>query len=162
MDMNSAWQPPEDAPVPAQVVQRSPRRAWLPAAIIGLAIVVAAAVVAGALVFRSSRSGGTCQAWAETRQTLRAIPALPKDWSWATPNIDEDIKRQNAPVGAALDNFQGKIAAKPADVAQAAKDYVAIRRHQINTLADHSYVRATGDAVDAALANLDQACGITS
>lgn len=161
MDMNSPWQPAEDAPVLPPVLQPSPRKPWLPAAIIGSAIVVAAALVGGALLLRGKGSAGTCQAWGETGQTLRSIPALPKNWNWETPNIDTDIKNQNAPVGAALDIFEGKIADKPADVAQAAHDYVAVRREQMRTLADHSYVASTGTAVDNALAQLDQVCGIT-
>ena len=44
------------------------------------------------------------------RLTLRAIPALPNGWTWDTPNIDNLIKIQNAPVAIALDLFEPKIA----------------------------------------------------
>ena len=87
---------------------------------------IAAGLVAGALILRGDGDGAsnsvatTCQAWSETRETLRSIPALPRDWNWNTPNIDTYIKNQNAPVGKALDLFEPKIAPTPADVAQAA------------------------------------------
>ena len=163
--MSMQWQPP---PLPPQVTRPPRRRSWLPAAIIGSAIVIAAGLVAGALILkdRSVSDGagfdgaGTCQAWIQTRQTLRSIPALPEGWNWSTPNIDNYIRIQNAPVGKALDVFEPEIAAEPADVAQAARDYVAVRRHQMQSLANHTYVSADGVAVDTALGNLNRLCGI--
>lgn len=137
----------------------------MPAAIIGSAVVIAAALVAGAVILRGADGGGrdaptTCQAWAETRLALRAVPPLPGGWTWLTPNIDILVKFQNGPVGFALDRFDPQIAAEPADVAQAARDYVAARRAQMRSLADRSYQPADGAAVDAALARLNQLCGI--
>ena len=135
------------------------------AAIIGSAIVIAAGLVGGALILKDkggSADGGmsTCQAWTETRQTLRAISALPQGWNWSTPNIDTYIAIQNAPVGKALELFESKIARQPADVAQAAQDYVAVRRNQMKSLSDHTYVAADGASVDLALGHLNQLCGI--
>jgi hypothetical protein len=157
--------PPQ--PLPPQAFDRrdrGTRSRWLPAAIIGAAILIAAGLVAGALILRGKEggtaAGGTCQAWTETRLTLRAIPALPEGWNWRTPNIDTYIKIQNAPVGIALDLFEPKIAPEPADVAEAAKDYVAVRRNQIKRLTDRTYVPADGAAVDTALGRLNQLCGI--
>jgi hypothetical protein len=140
----------------------------LPAAIIGSAIVIAAGLVAGALILKDrtasdgavSDRAGTCQAWTQTRRTLRSIPALPQGWNWSTPNIDNYIRIQNAPVGKALEVFEPEITAEPADIAQAARDYVAARRHQMQSLTDHTYVSADGVAVDAALGNLNRLCGI--
>jgi hypothetical protein len=169
--MSIQWQPPQPPlppPLPPSVRRPPHRRSWLPAAIIGSAIVIAAGLVAGALIL-SDRAGsdgagsdraGTCQAWTQTRQTLRSIPALPQDWNWSTPNIDNYIRIQNAPVGKALEAFEPEITAEPADVAQAARDYVAARRHQMQTLTDHTYVAADGVAVDTALRNLNRRCGI--
>jgi hypothetical protein len=143
-----------------------PGRPWLPAAIIGAAMVIAAALVAGAVILKRDGAAdagpGTCEAWAETRLTLRSIPALPNGWNWKTPNITALIKNQNAPVSKALDLFEPKIAAEPADVAQAAKQYVAARRTQIETLTDQSYTREVGAAVDKALTRLNELCGIPS
>ena len=156
-------QPPPVPPQAFDLRDRRTRSRWLPAAIIGAAIVIAAGLVAGALILRGtgvSEAGGTCQAWTETRVTLRAIPALPKDWTWRTPNIDTSIKNQNGPVGVALDLFEPKITPDPADVAGAAEDYVAVRRNQIKRLTDRTYVPADGAAVDTALGRLDQLCGI--
>lgn len=122
--------------------------------------------MAGALILKDKDSSqgasgsATCQAWMETRVTLRSIPALPTGWNWTTPNIDTYIRIQNAPVGNALDRFEGKIAADPADVAQAAHGYVSARRRQMQLLADHAYTPADGTAVDDALAHLDQVCGM--
>ena len=137
----------------------------MPAAIVGSAIVVAAGLVAGALILRGDGDGSTdtattCQAWTETRETLRSIPALPEGWNWNTPDIDTYVKNQNAPVGKALDLFEPKIAPTPADVAQAAQAYVAARRTQMQSLADRSYRPADGTAVDVALGNLNRLCGI--
>ena len=127
---------------------------------------LASALVASALILRGgggdSTDGAatTCQAWTETRQTLRSIPALPDGWNWNTPSIDTYIKNQNAPVAKALDMFEPKIAPAPADVAQAAQDYVAARRKQMLSLADRSYTPAEGAAVNVALENLNRLCGI--
>lgn len=162
------WQPPQPPGPPPSFDRPAPkiRSSWLPAAIIGSAIVIAAGLVAGALILKD-RGGAadsgptTCQAWTETRLTLRAIPALPQDWNWRTPNIDTFIKIQNAPVAIALDLFEPKIAAQPADVAQAAREYVAARRAQLQSLSDRSYVPADGVAVDQTLARLNQLCGIS-
>lgn len=164
--MSIQWQPPRPPlppPVPPPVRRPPPRRSWLPAAIIGSAIVIAAGLVAGALILSDravSDDAGTCQAWTQTRDTLRSIPALPQDWNWSTPNIDNYIKIQNAPVGKALEVFESEIADDPADVAQAARDYVAARRHQMKSLTNHTYVAADGVSVDTALGNLNRLCGI--
>lgn len=160
--MSMQWQPPLP-PLPAPVHRPPLRRSWLPAAIIGSAIVIAAGLVAGALILKDrtiSDGAGTCQAWTQTRQTLRSIPALPQDWNWSTPNIDNYIRIQNAPVGKALEVFEPEIADDPADVAQAARDYVAARRHQMQSLTNHTYVAADGVSVDTALGNLNRLCGI--
>ncbi|MGB3012592.1 MAG: hypothetical protein WBB54_14705 [Mycobacterium sp.] len=157
--MGMQWQPPSQPPPAA-------RKSWLPAAIIGAAIVIAGALMAGAVILKGGGAvtdGGattTCEAWAETRQTLRAIPALPGGWNWNTPNIENYIRIQNAPVGAALDLFEPKIAAEPVDVARAAEQYIAARRAQMAALTDRSYVPADGNSVDSALARLNQLCGI--
>jgi hypothetical protein len=153
--MGMQWQPLPPPPA---------RRAWLPAAIIGAAIVAAGGLVAGAVILSDdgppAGAGTTCQAWISTRDTLRAIPALPTGWNFNTPNIDNDIRIQNAPVGRALDLFEPEIAAEPADVAGAAREYVAARRGQMLALADRTYVPADGAAVDLALDRLNQLCGI--
>ncbi len=167
--MSSPWQPPVPPPLPPQRSQQpfpATRSRWLPAAIVGSAIVIAAGLVAGALILRGDGDGSTdtaattCQAWTETRETLRSIPALPEGWNWNTPNIDTYIKNQNAPVGKALDLFEPKIAPTPADVARAAQDYVTARRTQMQSLADRSYRPADGTAVDVALGTLNRLCGI--
>lgn len=163
MDPNQQWHPPMGPP-PAPLAIPRPRRPWLPAAIIGAAIVIAAGLIAGAMILKDDdKASGptTCEAWSETRMTLRAIPGLPNGWTWQTPNIATLIKNQNAPVAKALDIFEPKIAAQPADVAQAANDYIAARRHQIQTLSDRSYTPADGAEVDTALARLNELCGIT-
>jgi len=136
------------------------RKPWLPAAIIASAIVIAGGLVAAAVLFKGSSGVSTCQAWSETQATLRAIPALPANWTWETPDIDNMIQAQNAPVSKALDGFEDKISAQPADVAQAANDYVAARRQQVQSLTDRSYTPADGTAVDNSLNRLDQLCGI--
>lgn len=161
------WRPPGEQQLPPQMppppVRRS-GRPWLPAAIIGAAIVIAAGLIAGALILKKENTAtgpSTCEAWTETRLTLRAIPALPDGWTWQTPDIGTLIRNQNAPVAKALDIFEPKIAAQPADVAQAAKDYVAARRTQIQTLSNGSYTPQDGAAVDTALERLNELCGIT-
>ena len=73
-----------------------------------------------------------------TRLTLRSIPALPSGWNSKTPDIATLIKNQNAPVSKALDLFEPKISANPADVVAAAQQYVAARRKQAETLSDRT------------------------
>lgn len=169
MNPNQQWRPPAQPPLPPPRFDGGrPRngRTWLPAAIIGSAIVLAAGLVAGAVILKrdsgTPESAGptTCEAWSETRQTLRSIPPLPNGWNWNTPNIDTFIRNQNAPVAKALDLFEPKIDAEPADVAQAARDYVAVRRVQIKTLSDRTYTPEVGADVDTALKHLNELCGI--
>ena len=157
--MGMQWQqPPPPLPPPPT------KRAWLPAAIIGAAIVAAGGLVAAAVIFTGDGTPAgartTCQAWTSTRDTLRAIPALPTGWNFNTPNIDNYIRIQNAPVDRALDLFEPEIAAEPADVAAAAREYVATRRGQMQALTDRTYVPADGASVDLALDRLNQLCGI--
>jgi len=165
--MGMRWEPPPLPPQQYSPPRPTTRARWLPAAIIGAAIVIAAGLVAGAVILKGKEGGSagagptTCQAWTQTRQTLRAVPSLPQVWNWDTPNIDTYISNQNAPVGKALDLFEPQIAADPADVARAAQRYVDARRRQIQTLTDHTYVPADGVAVDSALVRLNQLCGIT-
>lgn len=153
--MNMPWQPPASS---------KPARRWLPAAIIGAAIVIAAGLVAGAFILKdrnaaSTAGGSTCQSWKQTRLTLLAVPSLPNGWSWTTPDIDTAIRLQNAPVGNALGLFETQITPEPADVAQAARQYVSARRQQMQTLTDHTYTGPDGEAVDNALVQLDKLCG---
>jgi len=131
--------------------------------IVGSAILVAIALVVGAVLLShkgSTKDGTTCQAWTQTRLALRAVPPLPDGWNWNTPNIDTVIKFQNGPVGFALDQFEPHIAPTPADVAQAATDYVIARRKQMNSLATRTYQPDDGATVDSALDRLNQLCGI--
>lgn len=153
--MNMPWQPPTAA---------KPARRWLPAAIIGAALVIAAGLVAGAFIIKernagTTATGSTCQSWKQTRLTLLAVPSLPANWSWTTPDIDNAIRLQNAPVGNALELFETQIVPEPVDVAAAARNYVAARRQQMQTLTDHTYTAPDGEAVDTALTQLDKLCG---
>ena len=158
--MSMQWQPPPVPPPANGRTDRTGRKSWLPAAIIGAAIVIAAGLVSGALILTSKDSGpSTCQAWTQTRQTLKSIPSLPDGWNWTTPDIDNSIRNQNKPVAQALDAFEPEIADKPADVAEAAKQYVAARRTQMQALTNRTYVPADGAAVNTALGNLDRLCG---
>jgi hypothetical protein len=161
MDPNLQWQPP--------AVRPPGRRAgtpWLPAALIGSAIVVAAGLIGGALILKNKdgarETRSTCQAWSETWGTLKDIPALPNGWNWNTPNIDMLVQSQNVPVGKALDAFEAEIATDPPDVARAARDYVAARRAQMKSLANRTYTAADGEAVDTTLEHLNELCGIRS
>ena len=71
MDTNPQWQPRPGAV--AAATDRAHQIPWLPAAIIGSAIVIAAGLVAGALILKDNRGDSvpdgamtTCQAWTET------------------------------------------------------------------------------------------------
>lgn len=138
-------------------------------AILAAALVVATGLVAGALILRDTRTAPaadagttTCEAWAQTRLALRAVPPLPDGWTWDTPGIDTLVEFQNGPVGFALDRFEPQINPEPVEVAQAARDYLGVRRTQMRSLADRTYRPADGAAVDDALTRLNQLCGITS
>lgn len=161
------WQPPPLQPPPPPYRPDKARSRWLPAAIIGSAILIAGGLVAGSLILRGDRAAPvaeagatTCQAWAQTRDALRAVPPLPNGWTWRTPNIDTLIRFQNGPVGYALDRFEPQIKPEPAEVAQAAREYLTVRRAQMAALADRSYRPADGAAVDAALERLNRLCNI--
>ncbi len=149
-------------PAPPPGFEQRPPRRWLPAAIFGAAVVIAAGLIGGALILKdhSATKDSTCQAWKQTRLNLLAVPALPNGWAWNTPGIDDTISLQNAAVGNALDVFESQIASEPTDVAQAARQYVTARRTQMQALADRTYTGRVGDAVDTALDRLDQACQI--
>lgn len=142
--------------------QQSPGRRWLPAAIVGAAIVIAGGLIGGALILKdtSAQQASTCQAWKQTRLNLLAVPALPDGWAWDTPGIDSTISLQNAAVANALDVFEGQIASEPTDVEQAAHQYVTARRAQMQALADRTYTGQVGNTVDTALDRLDQLCQV--
>lgn len=99
--MQNQWQPPPHPPLPPQNFDRRGRKTgspWLPAAIFGAAILVATGLVAGALILKDRSGCGTttCQAWTETRLTLRAIPALPEGLELAYPqhrHLHQDPER---------------------------------------------------------------------
>ena len=173
MDGNGPIQPPyPPAPAPAA------GRRWMPVAVISAAIIIAGALVGGAIIMSrgdttQATSGGsdgsglavtaassTCQAWKNTKAILVTIPDLPQGWSWDTPNIDTLINNQAAAVNAALDRFETEIAAEPADVASAANDYIAGRRKALKLLAEHTYRGADGEAGNQALARLNVLCGL--
>ena len=145
----------------------SASRRWLPAAIIGAAIVVAAGLISAALIFGKGRAadtnaaaasvnsavdGPTCQAWKSARATIGLIPQLPRGWDWNTPNIDTLIGNRVAATTVALDLFEPKIAP--------AHDYVAGRRKELKMLTEHTYTTADGVAGNEALARLNLLCGL--
>lgn len=167
--------PSYPAPAPA----KSGRSLW----IIFAGIVIAGALIAGAAFLALSgkdnaappaasptaapptgapiTDNSTCKAWRTTVPAIRAIPDLPSGWDWDTPNIDTYIANHNAAVGKVLDLFEPKIAPEPADVAAAAKDYVAARRNEMGLLANHTYRGADGVAGNVAFEQLNQLCNVT-
>jgi hypothetical protein len=176
--------PPQWPPYP---VPARPARRWLPVAIIVAAIVVATAVVSAAIIMSGNKNGtspagpttanapgaspaptaqaaatsSTCKAWKTTEPALVAIPGLPADWSWDTPNIDTYIGNSNAAVGKALNLFEPKIAATdPPDVVAAARSYITEKRAVMQKLNDHTYTTADGVTGNASLATLNQLCGV--
>jgi len=168
------WHQPPYPPAPAPA---SGRR-WMPVAVISAAIIIAGALVGGAIIMSrgdttqttSGGSGGsglavtaassTCQAWKTTRAILVTIPGLQPGWDWDTPNIDTLIANNRTATNAALDRFETEIAAEPADVASAAHDYIAGRRTALKALAERTYTAADGEAGNQALARLNVLCGL--
>jgi len=167
-------QPYPPAPAPAQ------NRRWIPAAIISAGIIIAGAVVGGAVIMSHSNKpdssavaangqpaaiaaaadSSTCQAWKTTQAALVQIPTLPRGWDWNTPNIDTLIANRSTAITAVLQQFTPQIAATPADVAQAANDYVAVKRREASTLADHTMNSADAAAGTAVLGRLNRLCGL--
>ncbi len=167
-------QPYPPPPAPTQ------NRRWIPAAIISAGIIIAGALVGGAVLLSNGNkteantavAGGqpavnaaadssTCQAWKTTRAALRQVPALPAGWDWNTPNIDALVANRNAATNAILQQFTPEIAATPADIADAANDYVASKRREMATLAERTpFTDAEAAAGNAALGRLNQACGL--
>lgn len=104
-------------------------------------------------------ASSTCEAWRTAFSVLDAIPALPPGWNWDTPYIDTLISNRNAAATRVLDIFEPKIADQPADVAAAARTYVAERRKEMRLLSDHSYSAVDAVAGNVALGELNQLCG---
>lgn len=165
------WQPayPPVAPPP-----RGGRR-WVPAAIISAGIIIAGVVVGGAVMSNGSRAdsnaansvaateaSSTCQAWKTTRAALGAIPLLPVGWDWDTPNIDVFISNQANAAEKALTLFESQIAAEPANVAAAAREYIEVRRNEYTAMRNRTYSATEAAPVPIALGKLNQLCGITS
>lgn len=174
--------PPQAYPYPAPAPAKSGRSLW----IIFAGIVIAGALIAGAAFLAlngkdkdtsappptsptaaptgapaGTPDNTTCKAWRTTVPAIRAIPDLPSGWDWDTPNIDMYIANHNAAVGKVLDLFEPKIAPEPADVAAAAKDYVAARRNEMRLLTNHTYRGADGVAGNVAFEQLNQLCNVT-
>jgi hypothetical protein len=168
---------PQWVPTPAP----GPPRRWLPLAIVTAAILLAAAIVAAAIILSdvirdntgthsaspsptasvsAAPTSTTCNAWRTTKPALDAIPALPDGWDWNTPNIDTYIANRNAAITRALDLFEAKIIAEPADVSAAAHEYVSAKRTEMQKLSDHTYTAADGVPGNTALATLNQLCGL--
>lgn len=167
------WHQPYPPAAPAPTAGRR----WMPVAIISAALIIAGALVGGAIIMSrgdktqtTSATGGsglavtaassTCQAWKTTRAILVTIPGLQPGWDWDTPNIDTLIKNEAAATNAALDRFETEIAAEPADVASAAHEYIAGRRTALKALAERTYTAADGEAGNQALARLNVLCGL--
>jgi hypothetical protein len=149
-------------------------RRWIPAAIIAAGIVIAGALI-GAAVMLSNRDKGagpaassaaateassTCQAWKTTRTAIIAIPDLPPGWDWDTPNINTYINNQANAMEKAFGLFEPQIAAEPANVATAARAYVAARRGEIAAKRNRTYGAEDAVPVNMALGTLNQLCGI--
>lgn len=176
--MNTVYAPYDQAMHPVQ--QQPPtapksRAAW----IIAGAIVLAAAIIAIAIAAvsgqrseptaaappaptatASAESSATCAAWRATVPALKAVPALPAGWNWDTPNIDTLIGSSAAAVNTALNLFEPRIAAEPADVAAAAHAFVVAKRDEWTKLAAHSYTASDGVVVENTLASLNELCGL--
>ena len=165
-------QPYPPAPAPTQ------NRRWIPAAIISAGIIIAGGLVGGAVIMSHSKTesgavaasgqpaamaaadSSTCQAWKTTRAALDQIPPLPSGWDWNTPNIDTLIANKNAATTAILQQFTPEIAATPADVAQAANDYVAAKRTEAAMLTDHTLTTADAAAGHAVANRFNRLCGL--
>lgn len=172
--------PGPPAPWPPYYPPAKPARRWLPVAIIVSAIIIATAVISAVLLSRSpntatpaapvptavasapaqtdAASSSTCKAWQSTKPALDAIPALPAGWDWNTPNIGTYISNRNAAITKALDLFEPEIANTPAEVATAARGYVAAKRDEVRMLTDRTFTSADAVTVNAASAQLSQIC----
>lgn len=148
----------------------SPSRRWIPVAVVAAAL--AGAGVATAVVVGNHRTdtspavgqaeGTTCTAWRQTRAALKAIPELPANWTWDTPNIHVLIANHSALVTRALDALEPQIRDEPAAVAAAARTFVTSRRREVLLLANRTYKRSDGKAGDDAFVQLNQLCNVTA
>jgi hypothetical protein len=148
-------------------------RRWIPAAIIAAGIVIAGALIGGAVIASNRAStdtpadaaaaeaSSTCQAWKTTRAALGAIPLLPVGWNWDTPNIDVFINNQANAAEKALTVFESQIAAEPANVAAAAREYIEVRRNEYTAMRNRTYSATEAAPVPIALGTLNELCGIT-
>ncbi|WP_142305079.1 hypothetical protein [Mycobacterium avium] len=173
--------PGPPTPWPPYYPPAQPARRWLPVAIIVAAIILAAALIGAVILSRGPNTAApaapaptsiagapapanaavdssTCKAWQSTKPALDAIPALPDGWDWNTPNINTYISNRNAAITKALNLFEPKISDTPADVAAAARGYVAAKRDEVRMLADRSFTSADAVSVNTTYAQLNQIC----
>jgi type II secretory pathway pseudopilin PulG len=179
-DHQASAPPPQ---LPPYYPPPKPARRWLPITIIVASIIIAAIIIAtgavtiavimnrgnnntattatttGASSAAAAADSSTCRAWPSTKAALDAIPALPKGWSWNTPNIDTYIANIKASVDKELDLFEPEIAdTDPPDVVTAARSYVSERHKELQKFVDHTYTDADGVPLTVALAKLDRIC----
>jgi hypothetical protein len=81
-------------------------------------------------------------------------------WDWDTPNIDTYINNLATAVETALALFEPKIAAEPANVADAAHAYVDARRDAFSAMRNRTYSAEDAVPVTMALGTLNQLCGL--
>jgi len=170
------WHQPPYPPAPAPAAGRR----WMPVAIISAALIIAAALVGGAVIMNHSNKtdsattadgqpaavtatadSSTCQAWKTTRAALNQIPPLPRGWDWNTPNIDTLIANKNAATDAILEQFTPEIAPNPANVATAANEYVEAKRREAAMLTEHTFTAADAAVGNAVVGRLNSLCGVT-
>ena len=109
----------------------------------------------------ATEASSTCRAWKTTRAALGAIPLLPVGWDWDTPNIDVFINNQANAAEKTLTLFESQIAAEPANVAAAAREYIDVRRNEYTAMRNRTYSATEAAPVPIALGKLNQLCGLS-
>lgn len=169
--------PPPVPPYPPPGKPPTSRAPW----VIFASILAAGVLIAGAILLTSGKgentvqstapgssataaandisSSATCVAWRPTEAALDRIPLLAAGWGWDTPGIDETIASIGDSVTTALDMFEPKInPADPPVVVNAARDYVAAKRNEIEKLKDRTFTGSDGVAVTVAFTTLKELC----
>ncbi|WP_457180925.1 hypothetical protein [Mycobacteroides abscessus] len=151
---------------------------WTPVALVA-AIIVAGALIAGAILLAGGdRSGvvsvpsqtgqpaaapaviaesATCRAWSSTKQDLSEVPLLPEGWK-TDPNREIFVQNQINLLAPIMDRFEKSIVPEPANVAAAARNVVATQRASMASLKNGTFVSAQADQGDAAYAQMDAVC----
>lgn len=85
---------------------------------------------------------------------------MPRGWTYETPGIDPLIASRAAIIDKILKVFASQVAPQPTEVAAAANQFIDKQRAEVTKLPAHTLDAADVNAIAAATAALNRACGV--